>query len=85
MEAPAPGRVELSMDVQKVSPKYATKQQRMIAIFEAYRKVSGKKLVTTTEVAEWAVSRHLYPAPRRGDSTKACLEWEARLEVATKE
>lgn len=62
--------------------KYETKQKRLVAIFEGYRRATNKTLVTTQEVAEWAMSQELWPVPRRGDPDPICENWELRLNQA---
>lgn len=62
--------------------KYKTKQQRCIAITDAYRKAFGVSMFTMDEVAAWAIERGLYPVPTRGDPEELCVAWENRLAQA---
>lgn len=61
--------------------KYKTKKQRLLAITDAYRRITGKKMFTAKEVAEWAISCWLFPVPTRGEEPETCTEWERRLEA----
>ena len=61
--------------------KYTTKQQRMIAVFDAYQAVSNRSACTMAEVATWAIGNGLYPAPKRGDTDDVCEQWERTLEA----
>ncbi len=62
--------------------KYPTKQKRLLAIADAYMAVFRKSQFTTSEVADWAIRKGLYPVPRRGDRVEECEVWEKRLEAA---
>jgi hypothetical protein len=59
--------------------KYKTKQQRLVAITDAYCKKFNKTSFTMTEVSMWALATGLYPCPKRGDSEAECLAWEEKL------
>lgn len=58
---------------------YKTKQKRLAALLDAYLVLHKKTAVTMEEVSEWALSKGLYPCPRRGDPDEQCEEWERRL------
>lgn len=62
--------------------KYKTKNERLIAITEAYRKIVNRPW-TTGELALWAMAHDLYPCPKRGCSIEDAENWERKLEAAT--
>lgn len=61
--------------------KYATKGKRLLAIVDAYSKVTGKTSYTMDEVAQWAVDKGLWPVPKRGDSPFLCEVWEEHFDA----
>ncbi len=58
---------------------YKTKHERVIAIWDGYRRVTGKITATTDEIAVWAIREGLWPVPTRGEPESLCLAWEEHL------
>ncbi len=63
--------------------KYKTKQQRLVAVVDAYRRLVNRP-VTMDEVSSWAMTCGLYPTPKRGDTVAACEAFEKALDEAVK-
>ena len=53
-----------------------TKQKRLIAIAEAYLKMTGKTTFTTDEVANWAMANGLVPVPGMREAIEHHVRWE---------
>lgn len=64
--------------------KYTTKNQRLIAICDAYCAATGETSYTTESVAKFALQHKLYPVPVKHDPAWFCQAWEAKLDVARK-
>lgn len=61
--------------------KYRTKQQRLVALVDAYTMHRAASF-TTAEVSNWAIANGLWPVPKRGDAEAICRMWESRLQEA---
>lgn len=62
--------------------RYETKQARLCAIADAYRKKFDKSGFTTDEVCGWALKHGLWPVPTRGASASEATGWERDLAAA---
>ena len=53
-----------------------TKQSRLVAMVDEYRRLSGASAVTMDAVAGWAMEVGLYPVPGVRDPLEAHIAWD---------